>query len=97
MQIGLGLSDYNEMTPYELYIAIKAFQFNQEAERERTIVQAWLTEYYHRLKKLMPLNEALSKTKQAPRKEMTSEQMKDKVMQLNALFGGQVIEKEVND
>ena len=92
-QIGISLRDYEEMTPYELYIAIKAFQLKKEAETQALVTQAWLTEYYHRLKKLMPLHEALSKLNKSPKKQMTESQMKEQVMKLNALLGGNVIEK----
>jgi hypothetical protein len=89
MQIGISLSDYNEMTPYELDIAMKAYRQKMIQQQEENIAVAWLGEYFHRLKKLKKLEEYLPKENK-PKRIMTDEEMKQQVIKLNALFGGNI-------
>ena len=76
------------MTPYHLDVAINAFRKRMMNEQEENISTAWLGEYFHRLKKLKKLDEYLNKPKQ--KRVMSDDEMKDKVIQLNALFGGTI-------
>lgn len=59
---------------------------------EESITQAWLTEYFHRVKNLPSLQEAIEMAKPKQEVVMTSDEMMKTVMLLNAKFGGKVEE-----
>lgn len=64
---------------------------NKKIEQEEKIVLTYLGAYWQRVNKLPSINEVLGKNK--PKKEMTPEEMLEKIKQLNAAFGGEVIEQ----
>lgn len=89
MQIGISLQDYNEMTPYELNLAVEAHRKNLIHRQEESIASAWLGEYFHRQKKLKKLDDYLPKENK-PKRIMTDQEMYEQVLKLNALFGGNI-------
>jgi hypothetical protein len=76
------------MTPYELQLYGEIFEEKQKFEQEEKLSLVWMAEHFQRIEKLPTLNELLGK-KEEP-KEMTSEEMLAKVMQLNGALGGTV-------
>lgn len=100
--IGISISEFWEMTPYELSVAVRGFCKHKEREAE---------EYQAKLKALRGLmvdhalllsrwvwQKKITKTdiEQAlnidkPQKHMTDEEMLAKVKALNTVFGGEVI------
>jgi hypothetical protein len=86
--IGVPKSEYEAMTPYELNLAIEAYTERKQAEIEEQVTMTWLGEYYHRMKRLKPINEILKEMKRSKNKDMSDEQMLDMVKHLNAQFGG---------
>jgi hypothetical protein len=87
--MGLSINEYNEMTPYELNIHAEIFEEKQKFDQEERLTLVWMGEYFHRVEKLPTLNELLGKKKES--KEMTAEEMLQKVMQLNSALDGTVI------
>jgi hypothetical protein len=88
--IGIPISEYNDMTPYELNVALEVYADRKHAEMQEQITYVWLGEYYHRLKKLEPIKNILEKMNKDKNKNMTDEEMLDMVKYLNAQFGGTV-------
>jgi hypothetical protein len=74
------------MTPHELNLHIHDFNEKQKRENDDKLTLVWLSEYWHRIKKLPPLKEVLN-SKQ-PSKQMTNEEMLNEVKKLNVAFGG---------
>lgn len=87
--MGISIAQYDEMTPYELRLHAQVFNDKQLQENEEKLTLVWLGEYWHRVKKLPTLNEALGK-KDEPKKQMTDDEMLETVKKLNAKFGGSV-------
>ncbi|MCP8969726.1 hypothetical protein [Ectobacillus ponti] len=75
------------MTPYELNLFINGYYEKQKQEQENDITLAYLTAYWHRVKKMPALKDVL-KQPQQPKKQMSNEQMFERVKALNAAFGG---------
>src|SRR5689334_6431657 len=88
--IGIPISEYNDMTPYELNVALEVYADRKHAEMQEQITYVWLGEYYHRLKKLEPIKNILEKMNKEKNKNMTDEEMLDMVKYLDAQFGGTV-------
>jgi hypothetical protein len=88
-QIGIDPLTFWELTPAELSILIKAYQERMKREHEQQVVNAYLTAYWHRVKKMPSLKEVLGH--QTEKKKKTPEQMLEVVKQLNATFGGTVL------
>lgn len=83
------------MTPYELTLFVDAHNERMkqkteqmEMEQELHLTYAWLTAYWHRVKKMPSLKEILKK--EPAKKKMTNEEMLNEVKKLNAAFGGTV-------
>lgn len=89
IHMGISISEYDEMTPCELKLYARVFNEKQKYEQEEKLTLVWLGEYWHRVKKLPTLNEALGK-KEEPKKKMTDDEMLEMVKKLNAQFGGSV-------
>jgi hypothetical protein len=90
--IGLSVSEFDEMTPYELMIFLEAYTEKEEADLQEAVTLVWLGEYYHRLKRLPALKGELKKFLKNEQ-EMTDEEMLDVVKTLNAQFGGSFVNK----
>ncbi|MCM3763443.1 hypothetical protein [Neobacillus niacini] len=88
------------MTPYELSLCIKDFNEKQKIEHEKRKIQfeeeltvAYFGAYWQRVEKLSikNLKEVIDKINQPTnKKQMTNEEMLNKVKQLNAALGGEV-------
>jgi hypothetical protein len=88
IHVGISLSEYNEMTPYELSLYIYDFNEKRKQETEDKIALVRLGEALHRTTRLPTVKQLLEQSK--PKKKMTSEEMLKVVKQLNAAFGGEV-------
>jgi|GEM_PF-527567 len=95
--IGIPISEFWEMTPYELNIYAEAYFEKQKNDYKEKLS----LEYYNAMwtikwlgKKSQhpkPLNEILNEIdKEKEKKIMTDEQMLAQVKVLNALFGGEI-------
>lgn len=84
VQMSISITEYEEMTPYELNLCAEVYMERVEAEKEEKISLVWLGEYYHRIKTLPSLREALGKNK----KPMSEKQMFEVVKKLNEKLGG---------
>lgn len=84
----MSISEFNEMTPYELRIYAEVFAEKQQFETEEKITLVWMAENFRRTEELPPLEKILGKEEE--KKEMSADDMLLKVMQLNSAFGGTV-------
>lgn len=75
------------MTPYQLNLFIKVFNERQKQQKEDDLVLTYLGAYWQRVKKMPSLKKVLGQEKP---KQMTAEEMLNKVRQLNAALGGEV-------
>jgi hypothetical protein len=86
------MSDYNEMTPYELALHLEAFIERTEEEKNEKLTLVWLGEHYHRIKKLPSLKQELERLRSEDKAQpMSDEEMLKVVERLNSQFGGKVI------
>lgn len=85
--MGISISEYNEMTPYELNLQILGFNEKRKRKDEDKLAMVWLAEYWHRAKRLPSLKEVLGQKTQ-PKKQMTNDEILNEVKKLNAAFGG---------
>lgn len=97
IQIGCSYTEYEEMTPYELSVAVEAFLEMAEMQAQEQLTYVWLGEYYHRIKHLPNLKDVLKISQPNQPKAMTDEEMKKVAMRLNAQFGGTFEKGEVNE
>lgn len=101
--IGIGITEFEQITPYELVVAQRGFYKNKEREADEYLAklknekallvqQALLISRWVWAKKITQkdIDEALGEEKK--QKEMTAEQMLAQVKMLNTLFGGEVRE-----
>jgi hypothetical protein len=99
--IGISITEFWEITPYELSVAVKGFgqQKQREAEeykakfkndRNLAFYQAFLISRWVWQKKVN-IDELL-KDKPEKKKVMTNEEMLAQVKMLNLMFGGEVID-----
>jgi hypothetical protein len=86
--MGIRPAEYNDMTPYELNLCISDFNEKRKQEYEEKVALVWLGESLHRRKKLPTLSQLLEQKE--PKKQMTADEMYEKVKMLNAAFGGEV-------
>jgi hypothetical protein len=82
IRYGVSISEYNEMTPYELTLYADIF----EEKREEKLTLLWRAEWLHRTEEPPTLNEFIGKEEET--KEMSDEEMLANVMQINAAMGG---------
>ena len=89
--IGMPISEFWEITPFELNIAAESYtrrkQLDTELQRKLLTIQAYQISRWVWAKKL-DMNKILKEME--PKKEMTSDEMLRQVKALNALFGGEV-------
>lgn len=88
--IGISISEFWEITPFELNIAIKSYAKKKEMEQKESIYQAYLISRFVWQKKI-DIKKILSFEKE--KKVMTDNEMLEKVKVLNAVFGGTVKKK----
>jgi hypothetical protein len=98
--LGVSISEYDEMTPWQLNIKMQAYEEIKRIEAEEyhaklnndyelSIMQAWITANWARSKRMPNLDKVLNQNK-PKQKEMTDEQMLNQIKALNAMFGGAV-------
>lgn len=97
--IGISISEFWELTPYELRVAVRGYTKRKELEakeyqakfkneRDLAIYQAYLISRWVWQKRVDI--EKILNSNIKPQKNMSDEQMLAKVKILNALFGGEV-------
>ena len=87
-RMGISLSDFWRMTPYEFFLYIESYAEVEEERSKQLIAQAYYTEVFARMKKLPKLEKILNSTK--PKKKQTDEEMLEVVKKLNSMFGGEI-------
>lgn len=85
--IGIGITEFWEITPFELNVAAKGYARRQEQKQKQSIYQAYLISRWVWAKKV-DIKKYLGEDK--PKRRMTDEEMLEKVKVLNALMGGEV-------
>jgi SOS-response transcriptional repressor LexA len=97
IHIGISLTEYNDMTPYELSLCIIDFNEKQKAhidkeksQLEEKLMVAYFGAYWQRVEKLSPKNleDVLKRLNHQEKKKMTNEEILNEVKKLNAAFGG---------
>ena len=84
------------MTPYELNLFIETWIQKENSRQQEHIIMAWLSEYYHRQKRLPSLKKALEEWFGEEKKIMSDEEMEKMVEKLNAKLKGN-LEKKSGD
>ncbi|WP_051236794.1 hypothetical protein [Paenibacillus pinihumi] len=75
------------MTPHELNLHLEIYYENKRLADDQSITLAYLTAYWHRVKKMPELKTLLST---GQRKEMTDEEMLQIVKDLTLAAGGKI-------
>lgn len=89
VRTGLSVTEFNELTPYEFKIIVDDFMQKEKERAERELSIAYTTAYFHRVERLEPLDTYRKQMNgETKKKAMTSEEMLQKVMELNAKMGG---------
>ena len=88
-QIGIDPLVFWELTPRELTVLVDAYEIEEKLQHEKDMAVAYLTAYWHRVKKMPSLKEVLGIKKPAKRTQ-TPEEMLETVKRLNEAFGGTV-------
>lgn len=92
IRVGVRLSEYDEMTPFELNVHIEEFYLAKENEMKDNITMAYMNAYWHRVKKMPNLNKLLGQDSQA-KKQQSDKEMLATVRALNAALGGKEVYK----
>lgn len=87
----MDLREFWEISPYELSLKVEAFQNRRKYTNNMLVQTAYLTAYYHRVKKMPSLKEILKDDEEKP-KAKTTDDMYDLIQKLNSSFGGEVID-----
>jgi len=85
--IGMLITEFWEITPFELSLAVKGYSKRQEQRQKESMYQAYLISRWVWAKKI-DIKKYLGEDK--PKRRMTDEEMLEKVKVLNALLGGTV-------
>lgn len=85
--IGISISEFWDITPFELNLLAKGYAKRKEAEQKESIYQAYLISRWVWQKKIN-IEKILETKKES--KVMTDDEMLAQVKALNALFGGSV-------
>ena len=88
--VGISITEFWEITPFELNVAAKGYARRQEQQQKLSIYQAYLISRWVWAKKI-DIKKYLGENK--PRRRMTDEEMLAKAKALNALLGGTVIKR----
>ncbi len=83
--IGVSISEFWEITPFELSIAAKGYEKRNEIQSKENIYQAYLISRWVWQEKI-DIEKILETKKE--KKPMTDEDMLKQVKVLNAMFGG---------
>lgn len=84
--IGLDVLTFWELTPFEYSLMVNAHTKKIKQDQEEKLILTYLGAAWQRAKKMPSLDRILGK--QEVKKQMTPEEMLQKVMQLNKAFGG---------
>ena len=88
--IGIPVSEFWEMTPYELNLAANVYVEKKQQEQQNMVIQAYLISRWVWAKDV-PIEKILNELGTSKdKKEMTDEEMLNQVMTLNAMLGGEV-------
>lgn len=79
-----------QLTPGELSIMIEAFNQQQKDAHDEKLVIAYLTAYWHRVKKMPSIQDVLSKKPIKHSGEQSPEEMLEEIKRLNLALGGTV-------
>lgn len=90
-QIGIPVTEFWEITPYELNVWAMAYSKNKEFENKQNVFQAYLISRWVWAKNVN-IKRILNSEKQE-HKIMTDEEMLTQVKSLNKFFGGTVKEE----
>ncbi|QIB68617.1 hypothetical protein Ami103574_04470 [Aminipila butyrica] len=88
--IGIPVTEFWEITPFELSIVAKGYAKRKAEEQKESIAQAYLISRWVWQKKINIKKIFASDEKKKP---MTDDQMLERVKALNTVFGGIVEEK----
>ncbi len=88
--IGVTITEFWEITPFELSMVAKGYARRQEQRQKESIYQAYLISRWVWAKKV-DIKKYLGETK--PKRRMTDEEMLEKAKALNALLGGAVVKR----
>lgn len=83
----MSITEFWEITPFELSLAVKGYTKKKETAAKQSIYQAYLISRWVWQKKIN-IDKILDFEKK--KKTMTDDEMLKKVKALNALFGGEV-------
>ena len=86
--IGMSITEFWEITPFELSMAARGYSKRQEQRQKESMYQAYLISRWVWAKKI-DIKKYLGENK--PKRRMTDEEMLERVKQLNALLGGEVV------
>jgi predicted RNase H-like nuclease len=84
--IDLDILTFWELTPYEFSLMVKSYTKKIKQQQEDSLVLTYLGAAWQRAKKMPSLDRILGKQQQP--KQMTPEEMLQKVLRLNKAFGG---------
>ena len=90
--IDMSITEFWEITPHELNIRAKGYAKRQEQQQKLTIYQAYLFSRWVWAKKI-DIKKYLGENK--PKRRMTDEEMLAQVRALNAIFGGEVVKRQL--
>ena len=85
--IGMSITEFWEITPFELSMVAKGYVKRQEQRQKESMYQAYLISRWVWQKKV-DIKKYLGENK--PKRRMTDQEMLERVKQLNALLGGEV-------
>lgn len=86
---GVRPDEFWKSTPFEIEAIIKMFNKRTQIEQQNDMVCAYLTAYWHRVKKMPSLNEVLKDTTVKSKKQ-TAEDMLEEIKRINTALGGTV-------
>jgi predicted Co/Zn/Cd cation transporter (cation efflux family) len=89
--IGVPITEFWDITPFELSTVVKGYAKRQEQRQKESMYQAYLISRWVWAKKV-DIKKYLGENK--PRRRMTDEEMLDRVMVLNKLFGGEIVKRQ---
>lgn len=89
--VGISIMEFWELTPLELNVAAKGYARRQEQQQKLNIYQAYLISRLVWQKKV-DIKKLLGEKK--AKKVMTDDEMLDRVMVLNKLFGGEIVKRQ---
>ncbi|MFD1953739.1 hypothetical protein ACFSL6_17675 [Paenibacillus thailandensis] len=79
------------MTPHELNMQIEEWSSRLQAEHRERITIAYLTAYWHRIRKMPTLKKVLEDIQLKKKRPQTPEEMLAMVRVLNAALGGKEV------